>query len=378
MINKKINQRINRAINETPIGLLESLKNQSVDKMTEHDSITRQELVEERKRPIYLRPIFTLATAACIFLIAYFGWYTPYIAIDSIIYFDVNPSIEMLINKKEQVLDLIAINSKGRELIENIDYRNRHINDVTVELLDNMLKQGYIDRQHHAILVSVLNEDLEQGNKKVSKINQTINSYFKDMDLNPIILRQSIVSTNTIEEFADKHNISVGKMTFIKNLMILNPEFQIEDLVNLSIEELITISREKGLDLSKIIDFDEDLLEDESHNMDIEYNNQHYPSKDDDKSIPKVIIDEGASLKSNRDDNKKEEKKVNKISPEEAKTIALKLANGEITDFELDEDDGRLIYEIEIKTKDSEHEIKIDAYTGKVLEHEIDQDDDDD
>ena len=78
MINKKINQRINRAINETPIGLLESLKNQSADKMTEHDSITRQELVEERKRPIYLRPIFTLATAACIFLIAYFGWYTLY------------------------------------------------------------------------------------------------------------------------------------------------------------------------------------------------------------------------------------------------------------------------------------------------------------
>ncbi|MCF6461986.1 anti-sigma-I factor RsgI family protein [Clostridium sp. Cult1] len=92
--------------------------------MTEHDYITMQELEEEKKRPVYLRPIFTLATAVCILLIGYFGWYIPYMTIDSIIYFDVNPSIEMSINKKEQVLDLILINFTGRELIRDIDYKN--------------------------------------------------------------------------------------------------------------------------------------------------------------------------------------------------------------------------------------------------------------
>lgn len=79
-------------------------------------------------------------------------------------------------------------------------------------------------------------------------------------------------------------------MTFIKNLLILNPDFQLEELVSLSIEELIKKSRDTGLDLKKIVDIDDD----------------------------------------------------------------------------------RQIYEIEIKGEDGEHEIKIDAYTGKVLKHEID------
>lgn len=42
----------------------------------------------------------------------------------------------------------------------------------------------------------------------------------------------------------------------------------------------------------------------------------------------------------------------------------------------MDEDDGRLEYEIEIKANGYEYEIELDAYTGKVLDLEKDHDDD--
>lgn len=66
------------------------------------------------------------------------------------------------------------------------------------------------------------------------------------------------------------------------------------------------------------------------------------------------------------------------ISKEEAIQIALKQFSGIVEDVELDKDDGRLIYEIEIESSRGEAEIEIDAYTGKVLVVDIDLEDDDD
>ncbi len=46
--------------------------------------------------------------------------------------------------------------------------------------------------------------------------------------------------------------------------------------------------------------------------------------------------------------------------------------------MELDEDDGQLRYEIEMKSKKQEATIEIDAYTGDIAVMEIDEDDDED
>lgn len=72
-------------------------------------------------------------------------------------------------------------------------------------------------------------------------------------------------------------------------------------------------------------------------------------------------------------DAKKEQKnKQTVISMEQAIAIAQKEFPGTVSEAELDEDDGRLIYEIEIEAKDEEAEFEIDAMTGEILVIEID------
>src|SRR5699024_2179135 len=78
--------------------------------------------------------------------------------------------------------------------------------------------------------------------------------------------------------------------------------------------------------------------------------------------------------KKQKSDQKKSEEKRVIISIEEAKRIALAEFSGEIDDIELDTEDGRLIYEVEIERGDKEAEIEIDAYTGEILLIEIDED----
>src|SRR5699024_8760630 len=66
---------------------------------------------------------------------------------------------------------------------------------------------------------------------------------------------------------------------------------------------------------------------------------------------------------------KDEQKTV--IDVHDAVEFALKEFTGTVTEIELDEDDGRFIYEIEIKSGNEKAEFDNDVYTGEILSIEI-------
>jgi uncharacterized membrane protein YkoI len=74
----------------------------------------------------------------------------------------------------------------------------------------------------------------------------------------------------------------------------------------------------------------------------------------------------------------KEDREI--ISMKEAEEIAVRKAGGTIESIELEKDDGRLIYEIELRSEngDDDIDIDVDALTGEVLKVDRDDDDDDD
>ena len=75
------------------------------------------------------------------------------------------------------------------------------------------------------------------------------------------------------------------------------------------------------------------------------------------------------------DDNDQAEKEINGekiISEQNAIEIAEKEVNGMMKEIEIDEDDGQILYEVELQTKKGEADVDIDAETGKVLKVELD------
>src|SRR5699024_6547348 len=77
-------------------------------------------------------------------------------------------------------------------------------------------------------------------------------------------------------------------------------------------------------------------------------------------------------------EEKNQSSKQNIITEQEATDIAAKAVGGTVNEMELDEDDNRYVYEFELNTSKGEAEVKVDAVTGKVLEKEYDDDNDDD
>jgi len=64
------------------------------------------------------------------------------------------------------------------------------------------------------------------------------------------------------------------------------------------------------------------------------------------------------------------------ITEKAAIEIAMKQAKGTVTEIDMDEDDNRVIYEIEIRDGKYDYDFDIDAISGEVLKFEKDRDDD--
>jgi len=72
------------------------------------------------------------------------------------------------------------------------------------------------------------------------------------------------------------------------------------------------------------------------------------------------------------DDDWVKQNRKDVMSVDQAKEIAINELGGKVVEVELDEDDGRYEYELELRTENGEAEITIDAVTGEVLELDID------
>ncbi|WP_313120887.1 PepSY domain-containing protein [Proteiniclasticum ruminis] len=343
MKDSQIEKRLKNIIETAPLDLLEEIKEKPVVKMLRHDEITRQ----ERKKPL-VHAMIPFASAALLLFI--FGsWYRTYQVVDSEIYLDVNPSIELRTNRKNEVIGLHGSNEEGEILLKDLAFQGKSYEEVTELILEELIEEGYLSRSEEVLLLSVFSKDQRKEEEKLTRLDDVIHEYLKSREIIPILLNQRLEKTSAMENYAKEYDISISKMTFIRNLMILQEGLKVEDLVKMSLEELVLLSRNLELDLGRIIE-SEDLSEVEK----LEPEEMEKP-----------------------DDQPSGEEGRTRITIQEARRIALGRTGGRIVEEDLDEDS----YEFEIHTAAEKHELEIDAFTGRVLDHDReawDDDDDDD
>jgi uncharacterized membrane protein YkoI len=69
-------------------------------------------------------------------------------------------------------------------------------------------------------------------------------------------------------------------------------------------------------------------------------------------------------------------KSLARITPEQARDAALAQVPGKVNKVELENEDGNVVYGVEIKTAKGESDVKVDAGDGRVLHIEQDGEDD--
>lgn len=138
--------------------------------------------------------------------------------------------------------------------------------------------------------------------------------------------------------------------------------------------DLLSINEVKKIALSEQDGYVESIDLEKEHGrlyyeVDIEQGNKDYEIYIDASTgeVLKVDFEDDS-----RDKDKNEHNFADFITIDKAKDIAVGELGGEVIEIDLDEDDGRYEYDLELRVDRGEAEITIDAVTGEILELEID------
>lgn len=252
--------------------------------------------------------------------------------VDAKVLLDVNPSIEIMLNKQERVLEVKAHNEEAKEVIADMDFSGSSL-DITINaLIGAMFRNGYLNDVQNSILISVENSNNVHGKALQEKLTNDINAIFAQNAVNGAILSQTVTDDKQLQQLAERYGITTGKAQLIRQITNKNPLYTFESLVALSINELNLLSASGNLELENI----------------------HTSGTASEKAY---------------------------IGEEKAKTISLQHAGceaGDITSYHchLDLEDDVIVYEIEFDCNGYDYDYDINALTGAVVRHDKDYDDD--
>ncbi|MBR6697887.1 MAG: PepSY domain-containing protein [Lachnospiraceae bacterium] len=157
--------------------------------------------------------------------------------VNSVVMIDINPSIELTVNKQNKVVSAVALNTDAQIVLNDMDFKNVDLDIAMNAIIGSLLKNGYLDQVYNAVNICVEDNDTERANELGEKISTEISSLFDENDLIGGVNTQLCTRDEDIKELAKQYGVSVGKLRLAKQVAE-NMGMSLDIAVELSISEL--------------------------------------------------------------------------------------------------------------------------------------------
>ncbi len=365
----------------------------------------------EKKRSSPLRGFAAVAAVLVLIIAGVFAVKNlgaPSDTLAAVVSLDVNPSIELNVDKDEKIISAKGLNDDGRRVLGDMELEGSSLEVAVNAVIGSMLKNGYLDDMANSILVSVSGVNGYDADKLRSTLADDVNRQLENCS----VLSQDVSNADSdTVKLADKYGITVGKAALIRQIVAADSRHSFEELAPLSINELNLIADGKtlsgiaangaaasskayigrdaavdaalghaGVTRSEVRKLEVDLdYEHGSMVYEVEFEvgaaEYEYDIGAADGDIVWYEIERDGTVEQGGSaiDGKAA------ISSDDAKAAALNhagLTTAQVTHLkaELDREGGKLVYEIEFKSGGHEYEYVIDAATGAVIKSEKEHD----
>ena len=416
MTNEKMEQRLAAAVEKTAPNDVNGVLSRCEERKGTVIPMTTKKTTKRK---------WTSLIAACLAVMLLGGgglFYQRANAVASVVSLDVNPSIELKVNRSEKVLVCTPLNEDAKAILADMgngaDLKGAKLDVAVNAIVGSLVRNGYLSSISSAIMISVEDKDTARAEKLQRELTSTVDGVLQTSEAKAAVLTQTLTQDAGLERQARENSISTGKAALVNRVLALNATLKFDALAKLSVEELkdlaeagapaMPIGRDAAsyaaeqyagtTELNSVTaEVDPELDEFPAHYEvelqtawgEFEYLVDAYTGKvlSGQKDLPSTV--------SARNDTVKPSQPVSPpaqssqpaqpsgsadIVYAKAKSIALNHAGlsenqAYDMDIELDDEDGKLVYEIEFKSGNMEYDYEIDARTGAVLKHEVERDD---
>lgn len=177
------------------------------------------------------------AMAACFLLVCGLGWTKIDKKADSVVCIDVNPSIEITVNKKDEVRKAVALNKDAEIVLADMDLKGVDLSVALNAIMGSLYKNGYLDDVYNAVNVCVENDDTERASQLGDLISTEISSILDKQDVIGEVNALYCAKDKDTKQQAADYEISVGKLILAQKVAS-HMNMTVAEAAKLSIEEL--------------------------------------------------------------------------------------------------------------------------------------------
>lgn len=153
-------------------------------------------------------------------------------AVASVVSLDVNPSIQLQVNRKERVLSAQPMNADAWEVLQGMELEGTQLNVAVNAIMGSLLQHGYLTEAGSAILISVEDRDAQRAGRLEAELNQTVSAAVEEA-----VVHSQVLAYDAGQE-PEPEGVSSGKAALIRAIRELNGSLAFEELTALSVEEL--------------------------------------------------------------------------------------------------------------------------------------------
>ena len=162
-------------------------------------------------------------------------------AVASVVSLDVNPSIELNVNKREKVLSCRALNEDARKLLEDMnggaDLEGVKLEVAVNAIVGSLVRSGYLSSISSAIMISVEDRDAARAEKLQRELMNAVDGILQTSQSQASVLTQTVTQDAALERQARENRISTGKAALINRIIAMNDRLSFEALATLSVSE---------------------------------------------------------------------------------------------------------------------------------------------
>lgn len=326
MKNSEIKHKVNKAFSNAAPDIFDAvIRDCDTGKGTVID-------MKKNRKSLIIKLVASAAAVVLLAAAALTGIYSYLRTPVSTVSLDVNPGIELSLNKSDRVLSVTALNSDGAAILGDMDLAGTDLETAVNALIGSMLKNGYLSDISNSILISVDGDNAQKNAQIQKQLSAVINSLLQNNEVEGAVLTQSVTTDANIQALAEKYGISEGKAQFVCEIVNANPRYTVDELATLSVNELNLISQSSQTSLNNVTSAG--------------------------TASEKAYVGVEAAKKT----------ALSYAGVSEASVREL--------DVELEYENGVMVYDVEFKAGAVEYDFNINASTGEIIDYKREHDDD--
>lgn len=171
---------------------------------------------------------------------------------DTYVTLDINPSVEIIVNRRDKVIYTNALNEDGEVLLAELDLIGMDVEDAIDLIIETATVLGYIDPEAEETYVSVtaISKDSAIGDQVRERIKEHINNAFEKRYMmgkaqDKVFLPEFVAEAETL-------GVTPGFLLMVKSALLADDELLLEDALLLTPEELQAIIREAKAEMREV------------------------------------------------------------------------------------------------------------------------------